>query len=588
MVRAAVLPATLRGRVALLLLVTAAIAVREAPGWQNAAWGNDFGIYLGITERMLDTGELFPAYDGWGTSYQFFPTFYLLSASAHVLTGADLVWLMPKVAGILGGLGVLFFYLFVAESSRDRRLALLATAFLAFDPIHAYQTAHAAPLTAGHLFLAASLYGFLRWRRTGKPVLLGLAAAALIPSHHLTTYFFILSVGGMALGGHLLGRTGRGQLRRELLFLAVFTAAAFAYWGTVATPVADQVRNATGLPLVAVLALTLALLAAAPRMAGRMAPRLGRLVQRLSRVPPSRAFAITFLAGCLALLSAVVLPRGLGPALPAVALLVLLPPVLVGAFAAAGLLGHLRAGTGSPQLGMLAALLASLAFALVANSTALLSYRHLEYLALPTAALAATGVLQSLKRSPRWAATPRRWNRPSPRWAAPVGALLALFVANAASGVAVMGGALGIDERIPDVSLEAVDWLAGNATRSSSVAADHRLSQILWARGLNATGDRADLLWASTDWWDGVGELAGSAARVDYVVLDHVMVDHGAQSGADDVPAPMSREAHAKFGRAPFVRVFRSESEDGTRWAEVYRVDWPWILAHATRSPGGF
>src|SRR3972149_2153157 len=120
MVRAAVLPATLRGRVALLLLVTAAIAVREAPGWQNAAWGNDFGIYLGITERMLDTGELFPAYDGWGTSYQFFPTFYLVSAAAHVLTGADLVWLMPKVAGILGGLGVLFFYLFVAGSSRAR------------------------------------------------------------------------------------------------------------------------------------------------------------------------------------------------------------------------------------------------------------------------------------------------------------------------------------------------------------------------------------------------------------------------------------------------------------------------------------
>jgi asparagine N-glycosylation enzyme membrane subunit Stt3 len=88
--------------------------------------------------------------------YNYFPVLYIFSALGHWITGVDLLWLMPKIAPVFGGLTVFIFYFIVYDLTKRRDLALLSSLFLAVIPFHVYQTSHAAPLTIGHFFMMLS------------------------------------------------------------------------------------------------------------------------------------------------------------------------------------------------------------------------------------------------------------------------------------------------------------------------------------------------------------------------------------------------------------------------------------------------
>ena len=80
-----------------LIVVTGiAIILRSLPAWTNAAWGNDFGIYYGLTNSFVESGELINDYVGWGSSYQYFPVLYTVTGIAHWITGIDVLVIMPK------------------------------------------------------------------------------------------------------------------------------------------------------------------------------------------------------------------------------------------------------------------------------------------------------------------------------------------------------------------------------------------------------------------------------------------------------------------------------------------------------------
>ena len=179
-----------------LILVTGiAIGIRSLPAWNNYAWGADFGIYYGLTARLIENQQIFISYDGWGGSYNYFPVLYIVSAIGHFLTGADLMWVTAKVAPIFGGLTVLIFYFIVQELTKSKKIALLSALILAVIPFHAYQTSHAAPLTMGHFFMMLSIYFYIKYTKNYKYVaLLIFSTILLISSHHLTTYFYLISI----------------------------------------------------------------------------------------------------------------------------------------------------------------------------------------------------------------------------------------------------------------------------------------------------------------------------------------------------------------------------------------------------------
>jgi len=179
----------------LLVITSIAILVRSIPAWMNAAWGGDFGIYYGLTSRFVQNQQIFNEYNGWGGMYNYFPVLYIFSALGHWITGANLLWLMPKIAPIFGGLTVFIFYFIVVDVTKRRDLALLSSLFLAVIPFHVYQTSHAAPLTMGHFFMMLSMYLFLKSMNNKKYIVpLLISTVLLIMSHHLTTYFFLITI----------------------------------------------------------------------------------------------------------------------------------------------------------------------------------------------------------------------------------------------------------------------------------------------------------------------------------------------------------------------------------------------------------
>jgi len=187
-----------RSSIFLFLILVLAILVRMIPVLTNAAWGVDLGIYYGIALRMIEKNSLIVDYNGWGDSYQYFPMLYLISLSLHILTGFDLLQIMVRVAPIIGGLTVLIFYMIVFELTRNRKISLISSALLAVAPFHVYQTSHAAPLTVGHLFMLLSLFLFIKYKENPRflPWLM-LSTVLLIISHHLTTYFYLITLAGI-------------------------------------------------------------------------------------------------------------------------------------------------------------------------------------------------------------------------------------------------------------------------------------------------------------------------------------------------------------------------------------------------------
>src|SRR5207237_9599856 len=90
-----------------------------------------------------------------------------------------------------------------ARITKDAPFGLSAAACLARAIPHAYTTAHAAPASLGDLFVFAGLVLFLRLRADPKALApLLLVSGALIVTHHLSAYFFLVMVlGAIAIGG---------------------------------------------------------------------------------------------------------------------------------------------------------------------------------------------------------------------------------------------------------------------------------------------------------------------------------------------------------------------------------------------------
>jgi hypothetical protein len=226
----------------LFLITGIAIVVRSFPAWMNAAWGGDFGIYYGLTSRFVENQQIFNEYNGWGGMYNYFPVLYIFSALGHWITGVDLLWLMPKIAPVFGGLTVFIFYFIVYDLTKRRDLALLSSLFLAVIPFHVYQTSHAAPLTMGHFFMMLCCYLFLKYMDQKKYLIpLMISTVFLIMSHHLTTYFFLITIFFIVVIKSI--RVDLRTMYRDVGYVLVASGMVFSYWIFIATPVFSTFMN---------------------------------------------------------------------------------------------------------------------------------------------------------------------------------------------------------------------------------------------------------------------------------------------------------------------------------------------------------
>jgi hypothetical protein len=579
----------------LFLITGIAIIVRSLPAWMNAAWGGDFGIYYGLTSRFVENQQIFNEYDGWGGMYNYFPVLYIFSALGHWITGVDLLWVMPKIAPIFGGLTVFIFYFIVYNLTKRRDLAFLSSLFLAVIPFHVYQTSHAAPLTMGHFFMMLSCYLFMKYMDQKKYLIpLMISTVFLIMSHHLTTYFFLITLFFIVVIKSM--RVDLRSMYRDVAYVLVASAMTFSYWVFIATPVFSTFMN-KGLSISSYVVITLFYVALLGCLFGIAAvkKRKTEILSKMKKTPmfhpahSRKRAVIYFAAGFIFILCAEVVflfvnfPVS-GIRLKPLSILYSMPMLLFIGFGCLGVEYLKQVKNRWFFQAWLLAILASFIYSLVTVNTTLFPDRHVEYLTVPACLFAAVGLLYFFKSKEYHVSLSLKKQLSYPR----IQVLFVLVVcglvfSNAVAVYPVYTSLEWMDESIPNETANAIDWINDNLdTNETLVATDLRLSKMIWAEGINATFEDTNDTWTCDTWVGCVADFEEGHpdGRVTYVLIDDVMRDisvniHVLQS------VYMTNESYLKFSQEPFTLLYRNatinQDNEEIHWAEVYSVNWTFI-----------
>jgi hypothetical protein len=579
----------------LFLITGIAIVVRSFPAWMNAAWGGDFGIYYGLTSRFVENQQIFNEYNGWGGMYNYFPVLYIFSALGHWITGVDLLWVMPKIAPVFGGLTVLIFYFIVYDLTKRRDLALLSSLFLAVIPFHVYQTSHAAPLTMGHFFMMLCCYLFLKYMDQKKYLVpLMISTVFLIMSHHLTTYFFLITIFFIVVIKSI--RTDLRTMYRDVAYVLAASAMTFSYWIFIATPVFSTFMN-NGLSISSYFVILLFYVALfgcllANATMKKKKPQFIHSLKKTFTFHPAHSrkrALIYFTAGFVFIFCAEIVflfvnfPVS-GIRMKPLSILYSIPMLFFIGFGCLGVeyLKHVKNRWFFQA--WLCAILSSFIYSLVTVNTTLFPDRHVEYLTVPACLFAAVGVLYFFRFREHKVSLSLKKQLSYPS----IQVLFVLVVcglvfSNAVAVYPVYTSLEWMDESIPNETANAINWINDNLDRNDTVVAtDLRLSKMIWAEGINATFEGTNDTWTCDTW---VGCVADFDAEESHQKVTHVLIDDVMRDVSVNVRVTqsvyMTNESYLKFSQEPFTLVYRNatvnQDNEEIHWAAVYSVNWTFI-----------
>jgi len=603
-----------------LVVITAlAIFIRSIPAWTNAAWGCDFGIYYGLTNSLVKTGDLFNPYYGWGSSYQYFPVLYAVTGISHWITGIDTLSLMSKIAPIFGGLSVLIFYFVVYELIGNRKIALFSTLFLAVLPFHVYQTSHAAPLTMGHFFLMLSIYLFIKYRQDSRYLAaLFISTILLIMSHHLTTYFYLISLIFIVFFENMDIKEWTAHVKKDTSYILLTSGLIFSYWAFVATPVYDSFMK-TGIKIGplhlesnSILVLFYVLFFSLFGIIW-LKRKYNLLIEK--KEPTARAcvakFSVTLIIcfGVMGIFSFIKMPWTNFSFTP-LSIIYSIPLILMFGFGVAGFRYTRFIKNGGFVRGWLLATLASLIYGMVTNSPVILPDRHFEYLMAPLSIIATYGIgsiflnldyeslakwwTDGVSRIHKKSFNLTRKTRIIQKHQLLYIVVVVLLVTTNAVSVYPSHVSLNVAyEGITSENMAVIDWMDKNLDKNTSViASDHRLARMAEAVGFNTTNNEAIAMWDAKNLTGYIKELYGIGTnygkyhgRITHVVIDDIMKDVVVHVGEEDtvyMTNETSQEAYEKFLKQPFELIYRNETidpdtEEVLHWADVYQVNWTYI-----------
>lgn len=604
----------------LILISGLAIIIRAIPGWLNAAWGCDFGIYFGLTKSVATQGELFPEYVGWGSSYNYFPVLYAINAFAHWITGIDILVIMPKLVPIFGGLSVLVFYFICYELLKDKKMALLSTLILAVLPFHVYQLSHSSPLTIGHFFMILSLYLFIKFRQNNLYTFaLAISTILLVMSHHLTTYFYLISLIFILFFENTSRDKWVKTIKKDVAYVFLTSIFVFSYWALIATTVYEGfMKNGlsfAGMKIGADFTIILFYVLFFSSFAiAKLVRKFKYFVENerkkvdnkilkyllwflwkanpfIKKPEPSiKSRIYLFFIVLLICISSLVyyiynpLPWTGFPLNPD-AVILTIPLLVAVAFGVAGFRYTCHIKNGFFIRGWLIAIIASLIYAMATRSTTLYPHRHFEYLMYPIAILTVFGI-GGIFSDPHFKVSFSKFrekinlfvnyrNRKIKITQKRRLVFLSVFIVFTASlGLSAYSSheALGQStERITTEDINVAAWIAGNISRNNSlITSDHRLERLMEANGFNTTNDGVIYLWESENISEYIVELIGlgrSRTKITHIIVDDIMKNNEVHIGplrGSFRKKHMTNETwtggYDKFKDKAFTLVYRNES----------------------------
>jgi hypothetical protein len=546
-----------------------------------ALFGSDTGEYYLLTATLVSTGHFaaqYPAYQGWGTAYPDFPGMFVVAGAVSSALGVDVLSALVYTIPLLGALSVFPAFLLFRKLFQHDLVALLGAAFAGVAMPRMYILAHPAPQALGDLLVVAALWMYVEGRRDRRWYLpMALTAGALIVTHHLSSYFFLLA----ALGAVFLlelwrpGAWSRRFPLRELVFTGAFVAALLAYWfyyapRFLAITLEHLSPQALAVPPGVIVA-ALAAIALLGGMIDRRRRRSGTPGGR-ARFPSDRSVLTEILVigagttGGLALLLILPLPPG-NQHITAGELLYFAPYYLPLALAAGTrrLLSLSRIGSFAVAWSAVIALSIVVAFAIPQVGALIIPSRHVEFLAIPVGFLLALGF-------GRWVARAQsRAGRPAVLAGGCVAVVL--LAANVAIVFPPPSDFGGFQEGLTSDDQALWLWAGTGLAPHTAVASDHRLSSMLFGfDDLATTYQSTPGLFVGTNWSTAAAELHASNATESPRAIEAVAVDATMHSGVALDPAnlaePLSPAAVRWLQAPPFIPIYESGAQ------VVYWVDW--------------
>ncbi|KYK32834.1 MAG: hypothetical protein AYK22_01550 [Thermoplasmatales archaeon SG8-52-3] len=572
---------------ALIFITGFAIIIRSYPAWTNAAWGCDFGIYLGLTKTVSETGLIFPAYSGWGSSYNEFPVLYSINSIAHFITGIDILVIMPKLTPVFGGLSVLVFYFVARELINDKKIALISTLFFSVIPFHVYQTSHASPLTIGHFFMMVCMLFFLKFRKNSKYLLpLLISSILLIMSHHLTTYFYIIILIFIVFLENAKSSKWTKTFKKDILYLLLISATTFSYWAFVATTVYESfVRSGFSIGgirigsffvilLFYILFFTMFWMITILRKQYKTTKKIKLLIggvynkiklglktpfiiynkkmnnEKVGEIYWYKKhnihnrffikFSLTLISSVLVMVIFTVISiPWINDTFTSESIIFSFPFLVIISFGVAGFSYTWKMKNGLFICGWIIAVMISFVYAIISSNNILLPHRHIEYTMAPLAIIAVFGLggifsdptfkklLIKFKRKRKFFTKAKSKRRILSNKNPILQLFIILLIITSLSATPYLAHKTlnASDERITSENIAVFEWMDENLDKNHSlIASDHRLARMSEAYGFNTTKDETEELWEAESIDEYIDELLGIGKN--HTRITHIIIDN--------------------------------------------------------------
>ncbi len=541
----------------LIIITIIAITIRTIPLLLHSSWGSDFGIYYGLTNSFVETKQLINPYDGWGSTYQYFPVLYVMAGALHWITGISTKVALGWIAPIMGGLTITILYFVVRELFRERKIAFISSILLATSILHIYQTSHAAPLVVGHFFMLLSIYFYIKYIKQHKYFIpLALSSLLLILSHHFTTYFYILTI---TIITFFLVADDEKTFKRLLIYLASLTTVTFLYWAYIATPVYEKYMFMFNIsPIIIIIVYYIGITVGYFMFRHRHIITIFKKWERDKIRVHNKHFITYFTILITIAFSSLIITYYSGVPLTITTILISIPSFLIITFSFFGYSYVKKMDNGRFIIAWTLAILTS--FIVSISADVLYPDRHLEYLIIPICIAAAIGLYHiKIDKSKRLLI------------------ISFIIISNTLVAYPTIETLEIVDEGISEPCFALMEWMQGNVSNTSVIMSDHRLSVLAWSYGFNSTFDswkniKLEHLWvANTTNPDVIKEL--KHFNITHIIIDCVMHDTVVNVAVGNYDI-MTNTSYNKFKIPPFILLYRNatynEEGEETYWAELY------------------
>jgi hypothetical protein len=607
---------------ALISVIITAIILRLIKLYEFSIWGSDSGEHYFLLNQLITTGGIELQYNGWGLAYPYFQGMHLLSSGFSEISGISSFHSLIFVIPIIAGLSVLLIFCIAHRVFRNPRVALVAAGFVAVVLPIVYTSSHPMPGSLGSFLLLACIFLLQKsYDNSNFLMILSITSVALVITHHMSTYFLIISLISIIIVRELLQHPkDEKRTKIDFGFLIFLTTITLLYWTQYAIPFRDNILS-NGFPLPVWTIIPIAYLSLGifyifiqfrRKNSWRYKPKFYSVKNLLIRV----IFMIISGILIMVITSFTGVP-GTNMNFHIIGVLYFVPIIVYFSFMAAAPIICSYYKDGLFILAWLIAICVSVIFSSITNSQELLVYRHIPYAFEAIAILTGAGMVKifdlmankkdskfiisennialvpelveninleqnQLKNRTKRSRTKKEDIQYNSDYS--IQRYMPLRYRIAASGFVITILAIcgifsypplevvsGFEEGTTELELEAVIWAQDSLEEDSTVASDHRMSSIMFGFGeTNSSWEYAPQTLHSKS----ISELRNEAIkatvpagkkRLDYVLITDA-ISNGVALKQWEPAEPMAKEALDKFETKYFTKIF----DNGE--AKLYRI----------------